>query len=745
MPTLDTTRITGRIALPDDTSPAGGTIYFVLTGYDTDEALDITVLNRAVSGAIDENGDIDVLLWGNDRGARARRYAVSVGILDGSLTYQIPLGEISVPDSDATIDINDLLEVDIKDAAANAARIALRFNSVAEMVAHQYLKIGQVAITTGYHSSDGGGGNTYLVVPAGTGVADGGAFIDLDQHQAKALFPGGFKTAQQFGAKTDGSDCTAPLKAWLESGGRLVGEAGTYTVAAAGDDAGGVSATISKSINVDCDDGFIVAAGADLDNDVIRIDAAAAGYSASRDLSVSWRGGKIDQRLQKNSTSMPFPDDFPPPNLGTSATTDGLSIRGEISVGGTPTAGFRRVTVTGLQTFASDDWHWETAGGDGGLFVGGAVHIHVSECQMVAARDLGIYCSGLTAGAIPGGSCYIGANKLHGCMFGVSTKRLLSNVQMVDNIGVTTAALCLSTSVTTTGDNVRIAGNISYGAWKTIRATNGDAASIENNHSFDHGHFLSNGTTIGTPFTAGNCCVSLEGTTRPVVTGNSLRGRGSGFTLAAYTVLLGDDAASNSTTGALVYGNSSDGVTNTVFEESGNSDFMVAFNNEGTNLSGVFPVVVNGASSINKSAALYETSTRVTLTGSTVVTTLASHTIKANTMQRNYRLRVTAGGIINGTGGTKFIQMQVGAVDNTFLQSFDASTTGEWNLDFIIDFNTLSSIRFYGSVMSQSGVRSTFKRGIADFETEDNAIIVTGDLFDGSDEIILDYFAVRIE
>lgn len=60
--------------------------------------------------------------------------------------------------------------------------------------------------------------------------------------------------------------------------------------------------------------------------------------------------------------------------------------------------------------------------------------------QKVAARDLGVYCSGLSAGAIPGGSCYIGANKLHGCLYGVSTKRLLSNVQMVDNIGYNTAS-----------------------------------------------------------------------------------------------------------------------------------------------------------------------------------------------------------------------------------------------------------------------------------------------------------------
>lgn len=300
--------------------------------------------------------------------------------------------------------------------------------------------------------------------------------------------------------------------------------------------------------------------------------------------------------------------------------------------------------------------------------------------------------------------------------------------------------------MTATGDNLRIAGNISYGAWKTIRATGGDGVTIESNHSFQHGHVLRDGVTVGLPFTAGNCCVSLEGTLRAIVSGNSTRGKRAGFVPDVYTALLIDDAASVACSGALITGNSGDGITHTVFETAGQSKNTLAYDNEGTNLSGVFSVIVRGASSIDRSAPIYETSTQVTLTGTTDAGVLASGSIAAGTMQRHYRVRITCGGTIDGAAGTKAINVLLGdAGDSTFLAGFDAASEGDWHRSFTLDFNTLQSVRFYGSVMVGGAVKSAFKRGNIDFEGKDNLVSVIGDLSDAADQINMNYFAIRVE
>lgn len=92
----------------------------------------------------------------------------------------------------------------------------LRRTTVAIMVADTTLAVGDFIITAGYTSAGDGGDNYYEVVAAGTGTDDGGSFIDLDTHQAKALFPGGDIFPEQFGALRDGStdDSTAINTCW---------------------------------------------------------------------------------------------------------------------------------------------------------------------------------------------------------------------------------------------------------------------------------------------------------------------------------------------------------------------------------------------------------------------------------------------------------------------------------------------------------------------------------------------------
>ena len=96
------------------------------------------------------------------------------------------------------------------------------FDTVADMVAEQYIPVGARAKTYGYHSVGDGGGNDYLIVAAATGTHDGGSYIDLNTHQAQGLFSDGY-VWNQFGAKGDAftdnaspTDDTAAMQAMLD-------------------------------------------------------------------------------------------------------------------------------------------------------------------------------------------------------------------------------------------------------------------------------------------------------------------------------------------------------------------------------------------------------------------------------------------------------------------------------------------------------------------------------------------------
>lgn len=89
---------------------------------------------------------------------------------------------------------------------------SLMFNSVSEMKSTTNLKVGMKVRTLGYYSAGDGGGNDYEIVAAGTGVDDGGSFIDLSGSglQARGLF-GSFAHAAQFGAIPSPTDSSARL------------------------------------------------------------------------------------------------------------------------------------------------------------------------------------------------------------------------------------------------------------------------------------------------------------------------------------------------------------------------------------------------------------------------------------------------------------------------------------------------------------------------------------------------------
>lgn len=75
--------------------------------------------------------------------------------------------------------------------------------TVAEMVAMTGLVPGKRVNTQGYYAAGDGGENTYLIVAAGTGVVDGGLYINVSGAQAKGLFPDGTARSKQYGTKGD--------------------------------------------------------------------------------------------------------------------------------------------------------------------------------------------------------------------------------------------------------------------------------------------------------------------------------------------------------------------------------------------------------------------------------------------------------------------------------------------------------------------------------------------------------------
>lgn len=126
---------------------------------------------------------------------------------------------------------------------ANQVGIERAFKTVAAMVADTDIAIGNLISVADRASSRDSGGNNYEAVTEGSGVDDGGSFIDLPNTtpplQAKALFPQGIHKPQQWGALGSGDDFTA------------INNAQIYVASVGGSlDFSGVDHSISDVINL---------------------------------------------------------------------------------------------------------------------------------------------------------------------------------------------------------------------------------------------------------------------------------------------------------------------------------------------------------------------------------------------------------------------------------------------------------------------------------------------------------------
>jgi len=133
-----------------------------------------------------------------DRSLKLSESQISTG-----LNLPIPK-ETNILQWDANDDLQNIDPISL--GIINSNVVTREFLTVAAMVADSGLKVGDKARTLGYLSENDGGGNTYSIVAAATGTADGGTFINLTgiTGQAKGLFPGDIANIKQYGATADG-------------------------------------------------------------------------------------------------------------------------------------------------------------------------------------------------------------------------------------------------------------------------------------------------------------------------------------------------------------------------------------------------------------------------------------------------------------------------------------------------------------------------------------------------------------
>lgn len=304
-------------------------------------------------------------------------------------------------------------------------------------------------------------------------------------------------SVKDFGAKGDGvTDDTANLAKAFAYGGIIDVPDGDYFIAGTGPDSGGVYAVMTKDLHVRCSPRARFFTDS-LDNDLIRLEASPSVPAGG--VAIEWSGGILDQRNQKNSTSMPHTGVYPPNNPGTSATAEALSFRGTYNGPG-PLCGFSRLSVHGATFIAST--HWQTGGGDSAIYFDGCALANIDDCNFTGSRDVAIYASRDGTG-VAGGPANVTNCRFLNCFFAVAMKRSLSGFTIANNECVNSLTAWQVAWVAGAGctggfiygnreENCTRTLSIEYG--KNIFADMGEAASM--------GALLANGTKAAGVYSA---------------------------------------------------------------------------------------------------------------------------------------------------------------------------------------------------------------------------------------------------
>ena len=335
-------------------------------------------------------------------------------------------------------------------------------------------------------------------------------------------------TPRRYGVTGNGvTDDTAALTRLFEAGGDIYIPDGDYLIAGAGADTGGVAVTITKSTCVRCHPNARFFTDS-LDNDLIRFTVPSNGSGLPTDgITFEWRGGIFDQREQKVSTVVPHIGDYPPVNAGASATCDGLSVRGDYT-DGVMKSGIKRTYIEGVTCIAGD--HWESAGGDSGIFVGGCAQQTVTGCRFIGNRDLGVYTSGSTDGTLNCKTLITDCDFIN-CFYGASVKRSAGDSEISNCTATNCVAGFLTSLAAGSGFNrVRIRGNSGSNLGTPIRLDLTIGFNVSDNHFTTLGALLEDGTTIE-PIQGCNG-IDLRGCSYGICQNNTVRGIETGVAAA---------------------------------------------------------------------------------------------------------------------------------------------------------------------------------------------------------------------
>lgn len=323
-------------------------------------------------------------------------------------------------------------------------------------------------------------------------------------------------------------DSTAGLIEAFSNGGEIHVPDGNYLIAAAGPDSGGVSVILRASTRITCSPKARFFTNG-LDNDLITFVVDA---DTPDGIILNWKGGLFDQTAQKNSTVMPFTTEYPPANPGVSGTCDGLSIRGDTTVGGTPVSKIRRCVVEEVITVAGT--HWHTAGGDSGIFISGCEEQHALNCVNVGNRDCGIYASSDATGVLVCRTV-ISDNKHFDCFHGNAVKRSLGYATVTGNYAENCVRGFLADLVAGTGFvGLDMRGNKGAKCNIFVRVNKVSGFSVRDNHFNSLGAVMDDGVTI---VSINQDCIGLDvqGGTLGEVSGNTVDGLTAGAITAFAT------------------------------------------------------------------------------------------------------------------------------------------------------------------------------------------------------------------
>lgn len=396
------------------------------------------------------------------------------------------------------------------------------------------LTVSTIITTAGYYATNDGGGAQYVVVAGGTGAVDGGQYINMINGNQLELIIDGRVNAKTFGVIADGvTDISVPFIAAIKSGLPITFTNGDYFISPKGANTDGITITdLTIDLDISCEEKAVFIAGV-IDGDMIRITVPSTGAGLpSEKLNWKWAGGTFDQRNQKNSTVTPYSAQFPPVNVGTSATADGLYMVCHYDDGGGSLPAVDSVIFEGITTIGSYD-HWTLAGGDSGLFCAGATAVDVINCRDFGQRDAGSYISGESN--TPGQLQMV---SVHGCQSyascnGITVKRGGENVSIYDN-HATNTLLPISLQyidLVTIGGGVY--GNTSTNAWRAFRLDKVTGVNIFGNTARLLGHTMSNGGPDLTTFTYG-VGIDCEGVVGCSITNNVIKDKNPLYTSATF-------------------------------------------------------------------------------------------------------------------------------------------------------------------------------------------------------------------